>query len=210
MTSLAKILYVDDNPNYLRDILPMYGYEVIVATDGMQALKLLSNKDQDIDLIILDVMMPNMDGWEVLKTLRKDDYYSDMPIVMLTALDSEQKEVTGLKYGADDYITKPFSLPKLLARVEAILRRSDWKEKKRQTINVKLPFASDDSYTPLTHRELEVLQLVAQGANNQDIAEELVVQDVTIKAHLNSIFKKLKVTNRTQAVLLAFRLNLIE
>ena len=210
MSSIAKILYVDDNPNYLRDVLPMYGYEVLVAKDGMQALLQLSKKDLAIDLIILDVMMPNMDGWEVLKTLRKDSYYSDIPIIMLTAVAEEQKEVSGFKFGADDYITKPFSLPKLLARIEAILRRSEWREKRQQTSSLNLKFEEEDSVTPLTLREIEVLKLVAQGANNLEIAEELVVREATVKAHLHRIFKKLNVTNRTQAVLFAMRLNYID
>ena len=210
MSSIAKILLVDDNPKYLRDVLPMYGYEVVVANDGLQAVKALSNKDQGFDLIILDIMMPNMDGWEVLKTVRKDPYYEDIPIIMLTALESEQKQVSGLKFGADDYIVKPFALPNLLARLEALLRRSKWKEKKKQTTSVNLPFSSDEPIVPLTTREKEVLQLVAQGANNQEIAEKLVVREVTVKTHLNSIFKKLNVSNRTQAVLLAIQMNLLE
>ncbi|MGD9580594.1 MAG: response regulator transcription factor [Vampirovibrionia bacterium] len=210
MSSIAKILLVDDNPKYLRDVLPMYGYEIVVANDGLQAIKALSNKEQGFDLIILDVMMPNMDGWEVLKTVRKDPYYEDIPIVMLTALDSEQKQVSGLKFGADDYIVKPFALPNLLARLEALIRRSKWKEKKKQAASVNLPFSSDDPIIPLTAREKEVLQLVAQGSNNQEIAEKLVVREVTVKTHLNSIFKKLNVSNRTQAVLLAIQMNLLD
>jgi DNA-binding NarL/FixJ family response regulator len=210
MSSIAKILIVDDNPKYLRDVLPMYGYEVIVALDGLEAFKLLNNKELGIDLIVLDIMMPNIDGWEVLKTIRKDPYYKDIPIIMLTALDSEQKQVSGLKFGADDYITKPFALPNLLARLEALLRRFKWREKKLHTISTSNTIKSDEPISPLTNREKEVLQLVAQGSHNQEIAEKLVVREVTVKTHLNSIFKKLNVSNRTQAVLLAMQLNLLD
>ena len=209
MSSIANILVVDDNPKYLKDVLPMYGYEVAVATDGIQALKILSNNKDDFDLIILDVMMPNLDGWGTLKAIRNDAHMEDMPIIMLTAVDSEQKEVSGLKFGADDYIVKPFALPNLLARIEALLRRSNWKQKKNQSKNMNLPFTSDDPIVPLTSREKEVLKLVGQGANNQEIAEKLFVREVTVKTHLNSIFKKLNVSNRTQAVLLAMQMNLI-
>ncbi len=209
MSSIANILVVDDNPKYLKDVLPMYGYEVAVATDGIQALKILSNNKDDFDLIILDVMMPNLDGWGTLKAIRNDADMEDMPIIMLTAVDSEQKEVSGLKFGADDYIVKPFALPNLLARIEALLRRSNWKQKKNQSKNMNLPFTSDDPIVPLTSREKEVLKLVGQGANNQEIAEKLFVREVTVKTHLNSIFKKLNVSNRTQAVLLAMQMNLI-
>lgn len=210
MSSIAKILLVDDNPKYLRDVLPMYGYEVTVACDGLQALKTLSNKENVFDLIILDIMMPNMDGWEFLKTIRKSPDMEDLPIIMLTALDSEQKQVSGLKFGADDYIVKPFALPNLLARLEALLRRSKWKEKKQPAGPKNLPFTTEDPITPLTAREKDVLKLVAEGANNQEIAEKLVVREVTVKTHLNSIFKKLNVTNRTQAVLLAMQMNLLD
>lgn len=209
MSSIANILIVDDNPKYLSDVLPMYGYEVGVALDGLQALKILNNKGQEYDLVILDVMMPNMDGWETLKSVRNNKDLEGLPIIMLTALDSEQKEVSGLKFGADDYISKPFALPNLLARVEALLRRSSWNEKKTKTSSMNLPFTSDEPIVPMTAREKEVLNLVAQGANNQEIAEKLFVREVTVKTHLNSIFKKLNVSNRTQAVLLAMQMNLI-
>jgi len=210
MSSIAKILVVDDNPKYLKDVLPMYGYETIIANDGLQALKLLNSKNQHFDLIILDVMMPNMDGWETLKAIRNNKDFENIPIIMLTALDSEQKQVSGLKFGADDYIVKPFALPNLLARIEALLRRSNWSQKKASSIAMELPFTSNDPIVPLTSREKEVLKLVAKGANNQEIAEKLFVREVTVKTHLNSIFKKLNVSNRTQAVLLAIQMNLID
>lgn len=210
MSSIAKILIVDDNPKYLNDVLPMYGYEVMTALDGMQALQLITKNYQDIDMIILDVMMPNMDGWETLKNIRNNKDFENLPIIMLTAVDAEQKQVSGLKFGADDYIVKPFSLPNLLARIEALLRRSKWSKDKVKKQTMKLPFTSDEPIIPLTSREKEVLELVAQGANNNEIAEKLFVREVTVKTHLNSIFKKLNVTNRTQAVLLAMQMNIIK
>lgn len=210
MSQIAKILIVDDNPKYLQDALPMYGYEVVVATDGIQALKILSKtnlKEQPIDLILLDIMMPNMNGWDTLKSIRSNEKTKHIPIIMLTAINEEQKMVSGLKIGADDYIVKPFVLPNLLARIEAVLRRSDWQKQDSKAHD--LPFGSDEPVEPLTLREIEVLTLVAKGANNQTIADKLFVKEVTVKTHLNSIFKKLKVTNRTQAVLLAMQMNLI-
>jgi DNA-binding NarL/FixJ family response regulator len=210
MSQIAKILIVDDNPKYLQDALPMYGYEVVVATDGLQALKALSKtnlKDNPIDLILLDIMMPNMNGWDTLKAIRSNDKTKHIPIIVLTAINEEQKMVSGLKIGADDYIVKPFVLPNLLARIEAVLRRSSWQ--KTDAKSHDLPFGSDEPVEPLTLREIEVLELVAKGASNQNIADKLFVKEVTVKTHLNSIFKKLKVTSRTQAVLLAMQMNLI-
>jgi len=207
MGGLASILIVDDNPKFVADALPMYGYDVTVAEDGLEALKILGKEDAHFDLILLDVMMPNMDGWDTLKAIRKNKKTEYIPVIMLTAVSEDQKVVSGLKIGADDYIVKPFILPNLLARIEAILRRSSWQKetqaKSEKTLN------KDVNIEVLTPKEKEVLALVAKGASNQEIADTLCVRDVTVKTHLNSVFKKLKVTNRTQAVLLAMQIDLI-
>ena len=205
-SNLAKILIVDDNAKLLEDALPMYGYEVQVAPDGLHALKILDEK-QDFDLILLDVVMPNLDGWETLKAIRQNSKISKIPIIMLTSVSDTNKQVSGLKFGADDYIVKPFILPNLLARIEALLRRSSWnKEEKHATA---LPFIKEGKISPLTQREKEILALVARGETNSKIAEKLFVREVTVKTHLNSIFRKLNVTNRTQAVLLAQQTEII-
>ena len=206
MGGVASILVVDDNPKFLADALPMYGYDVTVAEDGLEALKVLK-KNQNFDLILLDVMMPNMDGWDTLKAIRNNKDLKYMPVIMITAVSEDQKVVSGLKIGADDYIEKPFILPNLLARIEAVLRRCEWQKEAQQKSEKTLN--KDVNIDLLTPKEKVVLLLVAQGASNQEIADKLFVRDVTIKTHLNSIFKKLKVTNRTQAVLLAMQMNLI-
>lgn len=207
MGGVASILIVDDNPKFLEDALPMYGYDVTVAEDGLEALKILSKENTHFDLILLDVMMPNMDGWDTLKAIRKNKETEHTPVIMITAVSEDQKIVSGLKIGADDYIVKPFILPNLLARIEAVLRRSSWQKeeqpKSEKTLN------KDVNIDALTPKEKEVLALVAKGASNQEIADKLCVRDVTVKTHLNSVFKKLKVTNRTQAVLLAMQIDLI-
>ena len=207
MGGIASILIVDDNPKYLADALPMYGYDVAVAEDGLEALKILSKENSRFDLILLDVMMPNMDGWDTLKAIRKNKETEYTPVIMITAVSEDQKVVSGLKIGADDYIVKPFILPNLLARIEAVLRRSNW-QKDSQTKTEKT-LNKDVNIDALTPKEKEVLALVAKGASNQEIADKLCVRDVTVKTHLNSVFKKLKVTNRTQAVLLAMQIDLI-
>ena len=194
---MANVLLVDDNSKYLKDALPFYGHEVSTALDGIQALKILDKKD-DIDIVLLDVMMPNMDGWQTLKAIRSNRKTEHLPVIMLTAVNEDQKMVTGLKNGADDYIVKPFILPNLLARMEAVLRRSH----RAATVH------NDVSLTPLTSKEKEVLALAAEGNSNKDIADKLFVKEVTVKTHMNNIFKKLKVANRTQAVLLAMQAQL--
>lgn len=207
MDGIASILVVDDNPKYLKDALPMYGYDVTVAEDGIEALKTLSDDKKHFDLVLLDVMMPNMDGWDTLKAIRKSPNTAYLPVIMITAVSEDQKVVSGLKIGADDYIVKPFILPNLLARIEAVLRRSKWQAETSKNKEKKIN--KDVNIDALTPKEKEVLSLVAKGASNQEIANKLCVQDVTVKTHLNSIFKKLKVSNRTQAVLLAMEINLI-
>ncbi|MBO6088678.1 response regulator transcription factor [bacterium] len=192
---MAKVLLVDDNSKYLKDALPFYGYEVEIALDGLQALKFLEKNYQDIDIILLDVIMPNMDGWQTLKAIRTNVKTKHLPVIMLTAINEDQKMVAGLKNGADDYIVKPFILPNLLARMEAVLRRTTLSERPKQK--------KSQMTEPLTAKEKEVLHLVSQGKSNKEIADTMFVKEVTVKTHLNSIFKKLKVNNRTQAVLLA-------
>ena len=207
MAELTKILLVDDNPKFLEDVLPFYGYEVKCAHNGVECLEIL-NSGELFDLVLLDIMMPKMDGWETLKNIRKTPICKDIPVIMLTAVNEDQKMVTGLKIGADDYIVKPFVLPNLLARIEAVLRRSKTTQNKSQKSNVTIN--QINQFNSLTRREKDVLLLVAQGENNKSIAEKLVVSEITVKSHLNNIFKKLNVSNRTQAVLLAMQMNLVE
>lgn len=207
MDGIASILVVDDNPKFLADALPMYGYDVTIAHDGLEALKILDQKEGVFDLILLDVMMPNMDGWDTLKAIRSNKKIKYIPVIMITAVSEDQKVVSGLRIGADDYIVKPFILPNLLARIEAVLRRCEWQKQAAPKQEVSLN--KNVNIDALTPKEKEVLELLGKGASNQEIADKLCVRDVTVKTHLNSIFKKLKVANRTQAVLLAMQINLI-
>ncbi|MEY8339230.1 response regulator transcription factor [Lachnospiraceae bacterium 62-35] len=119
-----KVLVVDDEARMrklVKDFLMIKGYVVIEAGDGEEAVELFFGQ-KDISLVLLDVMMPKMDGWEVCKTIRK---YSQVPIIMLTAKSEERDELQGFNLGVDEYISKPFSPKILVARVEAILRRSN-------------------------------------------------------------------------------------
>lgn len=118
-----KILVVDDESRMrklVKDFLTKNNYEVLEAEDGAQALDVFF-QEKDISLILLDVMMPKMDGYQVCKEIRE---YSKVPIIMLTAKADEQDELKGFQYGVDEYITKPFSPKIMVARVEAVLRRT--------------------------------------------------------------------------------------
>jgi two-component system KDP operon response regulator KdpE len=122
MTSQAKILVIEDEQEVV-DLLALRfqqeGYEVLSAANGVEGLRILQQEHPH--LVVLDVMMPRMNGWETCKRIRQ---YSDVPIIMLTALGQETDKVRGLELGADDFVTKPFSLAELVARVRAALRRS--------------------------------------------------------------------------------------
>jgi len=203
MTALGKILVIDDNPKFLEDALPLYDYTVETASDGLKAMKLLSQKT-DFDIILLDVMMPNMSGWEVLKEIRQNESTKEIPIIMITAISDENKIVKGLKEGADDYIVKPFVLPNLLARIEAILRRCKQIKKDNSQINIKNIKKSNNE---ITKKESDVLELIIKGFTNKEIANTLNITELTVKTHLRNIYKKLNVNNRTQLVLMAMQLN---
>src|SRR5437764_9754097 len=120
----TTILAADDEPQLLSLIsrnLQLEGYDVLAASDGQQALELIENNT--LDLVLLDVMMPKMDGFTVCYRVRE---FSSVPIIIITARGQDQDKVRGLDLGADDYLTKPFSVDELLARVRAVIRRSQF------------------------------------------------------------------------------------
>ena len=122
-----KILVVDDEPRIrklVKDFLTMHGYKVVEAGDGEEAMDIFYS-DKDIIMVILDIMMPKMDGWQTAKEIRAA---SKVPIIMLTAKDTERDELTSFDLGVDEFISKPFSPKVLTARVEAILRRTNPEE----------------------------------------------------------------------------------
>ena len=201
MDEIKKILMIDDNPNPTADMLNMYGFETTVCLNGELGLTELFQNADKYDLVLLDVMMPIMDGWEVLKSIRNSSLFKNIPIIMLTAVDDDYKQVSGLKQGADDYIVKPFVFPNLLARIEALLRRSSWN---------KTDAKKHEAIKNLTEREKEILKLVAGGSSNSQIAEKLYIREITVKTHLNNIYRKIGVENRVQATILAMNSGIFE
>jgi DNA-binding response OmpR family regulator len=119
----ARVLVVDDEVRYLQVAkvnLELRGYQVLTASDGQTALSLVVSHEPD--LVLLDVRMPGLDGYQICQRIRE---FSNVPIIMLTAMAEDADKVRGLDVGADDYVTKPFSIPELLARVRAVLRRAE-------------------------------------------------------------------------------------
>ncbi|MGM0369894.1 MAG: winged helix-turn-helix domain-containing protein [Bacillota bacterium] len=123
----TKILVVDDEENIVKLVsynLTQEGYEVIIANDGQDALT--KAKQEKPDLMILDLMLPKVDGLDICRELRKNSNTSELPIIILSAKEEEIDKILGLELGADDYVTKPFSPRELIARVKAVLRRTDY------------------------------------------------------------------------------------
>ncbi len=200
-----KILVVDDEQRMrklVRDFLVKKNFEVLEAGDGEEAVDVFY-ENKDIALIILDVMMPKMDGWEVCREIRK---YSQVPIIMLTAKGDEKDELQGFELGVDEYISKPFSPKILVARVEAILRRTNALEEGTKEIGgISLNQAAhevkiDGKPIELSYKEFELLTYFI---NNQGVAlsRERILNNVwnydyfgdarTIDTHVKKLRSKL-------------------
>ncbi len=200
-----KILVVDDEARMrklVKDFLSQKGYVVLEAEDGEQAVDIFF-REKDIALIILDVMMPKMDGWEVCRTIRQ---YSKVPIIMLTARAEERDELQGFELGVDEYISKPFSPKILVARVEAILRRSQTSPSDAVEVGgIRLDKAAhevsvDGKPVDLSYKEFELLSYFIE---NQGIAlsREKILNNVwnydyfgdarTIDTHVKKLRSKL-------------------
>lgn len=167
---MSKILIADDN-RQIADVLAKFvvkeGMEPVVASDGEMALQLFAKHAPDIVMVLLDVMMPKMDGFEVCKTIRRD---SMVPIIMITARDEDYDRIMGLDMGADDYVVKPFSPTEVMARIRAVLRRiKSPAQPGGQILTISNLFIDIDRYevrigsesVSLTKKEVELLYTLA-------------------------------------------------
>lgn len=175
---LNKILIAEDEPalrNLVKTCLVKEGYSVIEAKDGQEALDLFYS--ENVSLVILDIMMPQLDGFEVLKTIRIE---STVPVLMLTARNTEYDELHGLKLGADDYITKPFSPAVLVSRVKAVLKRSGmFADNDISANDILLKVREHEVYVKdekinLTPKEFDLLQYLIQNKNIVHSREKLL------------------------------------
>jgi DNA-binding response OmpR family regulator len=200
------ILVVDDEPKVARlarDYLEKNGFRVLTAADGQTALAIARREKPD--LLILDLMLPQMDGREVCRSLRRE---SDVPIIMLTALSEEIDQVTGLEIGADDYITKPFSVRALVARVRALLRRTRGEIRPPQIIRIDRLEIDPEKYSvtytghplKLTPNEFKLLYLLTSRAG-QTLTREQLLDDLhgnastfdrSVDSHIKNLRKKLE------------------
>lgn len=194
-----RILIVEDEPRMranLATILKMEGYDVIEASHGMHGVT--AAREQRPDFIFCDLSMPELDGHGVLKAVRADPATARTPFVFLTAHGDKPDVRAGMNLGADDYLVKPVEVGDLIGAIQARLqRREELAPPARElTPELLIPLG-------LTEREAEVLFWVAQGKANSDLCVLLNVQLTTVKKHLEKIFQKLGVENRTSAAAVA-------
>ena len=207
---MNKILVVEDDldiQELLQNFLQESGYDITVANDGLEAINLFS--DDDFDLILLDILLPKIDGFSVCEFIRKK---SQIPIIILTALNGEKEQIKGLDLQVDDYITKPFSMPVLVRKIAAVLRRaSKTSDQEHKTISYDNLILDFDNYTAsvngisyeLTQREFEVLRelLLNRGRilTRQNLLNKLWKYDFygderVIDTHIKNLRKKLNIT----------------
>ena len=167
-----NVLVVDDEARMrklIKDFLTKKDYDVMEAQDGENAIEIYKENIDKIDLILLDVMMPKLDGWSVLRLIRQEN--KKIPIIMLTARSEEQDELFGFELGVDEYISKPFSPKILVARVEALLRRTIKEEEQTEEIDGIIindearTVTVDDKNIEMSFREYELLKFLVQNKN---------------------------------------------
>ncbi len=204
------ILLVEDEAEpaeMLSNYLEMHDYHVIFAEDGKKAIAVIDQNAQDIDLAILDIMVPDKDGYEICEYLRTHPILSDVPVIFLTAKDQEKDEITGLSLGADDYISKPASLNLIKAHVESLLRRRP--REKGSWIGYQSVFIAPENMEAwqrgekleLTNTEFKLLKLFFENPKRvytrQEILEylsdeEKYVFDRTVDVHIKNLRLKLR------------------
>lgn len=208
---MKRILVIEDQAPMRRNIalmLEMEGYEVVTAENGRIGVETALQKRPD--LVICDVMMPELDGHGVVQTLRGEDATATLPFIFLTARSDKGDVRIGMNFGADDYLIKPVIREDLLAAVETRLARAEAIEARVQAAAANGSGFHPDFSTHeplmglgLTNREAEVLLWVAQGKSNGDVAGILGMSEKTVKQHMGNIFEKLGVENRNAAAMQA-------
>jgi two-component system alkaline phosphatase synthesis response regulator PhoP len=203
------ILVVDDEKDLLDLIeynLKKEGFDVLKAENGEEGIAVA--KEKNPDLVLLDIMMPKMDGMQAVEEMRKDDQLKNIPIIFLTARSDEKTEVEGLNKGGDDYITKPISTTKLISRIKAVLRRFDEKEESVNRLEVHDILVDKDRYIVsrgeeefhLPRKEFELLFFLAsrkgrvldrQTLLNKVWGDNIYVVDRTVDVHVRKIREKL-------------------
>jgi DNA-binding NarL/FixJ family response regulator len=194
-----KLLLVDDDPNLVllvKDYLELQGYEVMTAEHGRDALRILEK--QIPNMIICDVMMPEMDGYSFVKYVREDPRTNYIPVLFLSAKGQIQDRVTGLNTGADVYMVKPFEPDELIAQIEASLKQAARINQSQSNDLVSELSSQVPLDVELTPTEVRVVQFVSKGMSNREIADELHVSQRTVESHVSNMLGKTGLSNRTE------------
>ncbi|MBP7949086.1 MAG: response regulator transcription factor [Verrucomicrobiales bacterium] len=209
-----RILIIEDQAPMRRNValmLQLEGFEVLTAENGRTGLALA--REHRPDLVLCDVMMPEMDGYSVVQALRAQKDFANTPFIFLTAKSDRSDIRIGMNFGADDYLTKPVVRDDLLAAVQVRLARAESLDERIQDLASQAGFHPDFSSPEplraafdLTPREAEVLLWVTQGKSNAEVAIILNMSEKTAKQHLGSVFQKLGVESRNAASLRALEI----
>jgi DNA-binding NarL/FixJ family response regulator len=194
-----RLMLVDDDPNLIvlvKDYLEFRGYDVLTAENGRQALELLQKTIPD--LIICDVMMPEMDGYTLVEHIREDPRTEWVPVLFLSAKGQSQDKVKGLTTGADVYMVKPFEPEELVAQVESSLKQASRLIKHQSQNDNNTTTIKPRRQVELTTTEIKVVKLVAQGLSNRDVADIMNVSQRTIESHVSNMLQKTGLHNRTE------------
>lgn len=205
----ATVLVIDDNPinlDVLCDYLSTMGVKVLVKIDGESGIETAMRKQPDI--IILDILMPVMDGYETCRRLKSEPTTQAIPVIFASALNETIDKLKGFEVGGVDYISKPFAVEEVLARLENCV-------KLHRQINEKRKISSQNreekiAFYQLSEREIKILQLYASGSTRSEMAEKIYLSENSIKWYLKELFIKLNVKNRAQAIEKAREIGLMD
>lgn len=215
---MINILLVDDQTLVRQGINSLLGladnvFVAAQANDGLHALEVLENNKDAIDLILMDIRMPNLDGIQTLTKL--NELGSKTPVIMLTTFDDHESVIKAIQAGAKGYLLKDVSLETLVDAVETVhagktfIQPAITERLIKGLQGIKGDFEASEMPEPLSQRETEILRLMAAGCSNREMAESLFKSEGTIKNQVSSILAKLGVRDRTRAVLKAIELGLI-
>jgi DNA-binding NarL/FixJ family response regulator len=222
------ILVVDDDLGTrlsISDYLELCGYSVIAADDGQQALTMVQQNHPD--LIVTDIVMPRMNGYELVRQVRQQPMFRLLPVILLTGRTKTQERILGYQSGCDLYLPKPFELEELGAAIHNLLERSQIIQSERRfghadkldtvhtTVeeNHNLHFTATEKFPPiesLSNREQQVLQLLTHGLSNAEMGNQLYLSPRTVEKYVSSLLRKTDTSNRAQLVRFAIKHGLVE
>lgn len=217
------ILVVDDDLGTrlsISDYLELSGYSVVTANDGQEALAMVDHYHPD--LIVTDIIMPRMNGYELVRQVRQQPGFRLLPVILLTARTKTQERILGYQSGCDLYLPKPFELEELAAAIRNLLARSQIIQSEFRCSHpeglgglvpskeVELPNAVSHLLTSLTPREREVLELLTHGFSNVDIGHQLHLSPRTVEKYVSSLLRKTATSNRAELVRFAIKHGLVE